>query len=142
MSPRSRRRYRCTYTLYLATSRGLVRNVFNASGKSICIVVRVTLEEFALSTCVIVALHGPTAVRSTWCASTERPSTLIKSTEILFAITLPGIPYFIRSHEFSTIQMFCNFRNSCIIISCRRAIKIIGFNGSVYPAVSGTIGYC
>lgn len=35
-----------------AVSRGLVRNVLNANGESTCIAARVTLEEFALSTCV------------------------------------------------------------------------------------------
>jgi len=111
---RSRRHYRCTYTLYLAVSYVLVWDVLNVSSESMCIGARVTLEEFALSTCVAVALHGPTAVRNTRWASTERLSALIKYAEMLLTTCPPAS--FLRSiRGFFTIRMF-GFINSCIII--------------------------
>jgi len=99
----------------------LVRNVLNASG--ICITVRVTLEEFALSTCVRVVLHGPAAVRNTRCASTERLSTLIKSAETLFALpgSLHSVTWILHSICFATSEIFISYR----------AIKIFDFDDSM-----------
>lgn len=114
-----------------------LRNVVNANGESICIA-RVTLEEFAPSTCVTVALHSPTAVRNTWCASTERLSTLIKCAEILLAIALAGVS-FVRYMDPIQYRCLATSYNSCIIIPCHRPIKIFGFNGTVYLALG--IGY-
>lgn len=78
-------------TLYLAiVSRGSCEKYLTQadSARMYCAYVlraRVTLEEFALSTCVTVALHGVqrTASENTPRTGTDRLSTLIKSAAML-----------------------------------------------------------